>query len=210
MSTTPVSFKPLGKLLLLVALPLYIVDQITKWWTIFRFSEPPLVTIRNKAGELEQVRAFGTADDPIVVIEGVFNITRVHNQGVAFGFGNGTAWAPVVFLLIPLIAVTLLLVFWRKGAFSTKLMKAACVLLFAGIAGNVTDRLVQGFQLDYLKDASWWERFSGGYVVDFIDVIIPVINYDWPVFNIADSCISVAAFLLVLSSFREEAAKKKK
>lgn len=207
MSSEPVSFKPLGKLLLLIALPLYIFDQITKWWTVFRFSEPPLITIRNKAGELEEVRAFGTGDDPIVVIEGIFNITRVHNQGVAFGFGNGTAWAPFVFLLIPLIAVTLLLVFWRKGAFTSRLMKTACVLLFSGIAGNVTDRLLQGFWLEHLKDGSWWERFSAGYVVDFLDVTIPVVNYPWPVFNIADSCISVAAFLLVLSSFREETGK---
>lgn len=208
--TTPVSFKPLGKLLLLIALPLYIVDQITKWWTVFRFSEPPLINVINKAGEVEQVRSFGTADDSIVVIEGFFNITRVHNQGVAFGFGNGTAWAPVVFLLVPLIAVTLLLVFWRKGAFTSKLMKMACVLLFAGIAGNVTDRLLQGFWLQHVKDGTWWERFSAGYVVDFVDITIPIINYRWPVFNVADSCISVAAFLLVLSSFREEAQKKKK
>ncbi len=204
-----VSFKPLGKLLLLVALPLYIADQITKWWTVFHFTEPPLIRVLNKAGEVEEVRSFGTADEPIVVLEGLFNITRVHNQGVAFGFGNGTAWAPVVFLLIPLIAVTLLLVFWRRGAFTTKLMKAACVLLFAGIAGNVTDRILQGFWLHYLKEATWWERFSGGYVVDFIDVTIPVINYNWPVFNVADSCISVAACLMVIASFREEAAKKK-
>lgn len=206
---TPVSFKPLGKLLLLIALPLYIVDQLTKWWTVFRFSEPPLIRVLNKEGQEEVVRAFGTADEPIVVIEGFFNITRVHNQGVAFGFGNGTAWAPVVFLLVPIIAVTLLLVFWRKGAFNTKLMKTACVLLFSGIAGNVTDRLLQGFWLEYLKDGTWWERFSAGYVVDFVDVTIPIINYPWPVFNVADSCISVAAFLLVLSSFREETGKEK-
>ena len=203
------SFKPLGKLLLLVSLPLYILDQITKWWTVSHFSEPPLIRILNKQGQEEVVRAFGTADKPIVVIDGFFNITRVHNQGVAFGFGNGTAWAPVVFLLIPIIAVTLLLVFWRRGAFATPMMKTACVLLFAGIAGNVTDRLLQGFWLDHLKDGTWWERFSGGYVVDFVDVTIPIINYPWPVFNVADSCISVAAFLLVLSSFREESRKEK-
>ena len=205
----PVSFRILGKLLLLISLPLYIVDQITKWWTVHHFSEPPLIRILNEQGKEEVVRAFGTADDPIVVIDGFFNITRVHNQGVAFGFGNGTAWAPIVFLLIPIIAVTLLLVFWRRGAFTSPMMKTACVLLFAGIAGNVTDRLLQGFWLDHLKAGTWWERFSGGYVVDFVDVTIPIINYPWPVFNVADSCISVAAFLLVLSSFREESRKEK-
>lgn len=204
MNSTPQSFKPLVKLLLVVALPLFIADQITKWWTVFRFSEPELVRGYNEAGEIVEQRNFGTSDDPIVVVDGFFEITRVHNQGVAFGFGNGTAWAPVVFLLIPLIAVTLLLVFWRKGAFATGMMRTSCTLLFAGIAGNVTDRLLQGFWLSYLKDGSWWERFSGGYVVDFIDITIPLINYRWPVFNIADSCISVAAFLLVISSFRDD------
>ncbi|MBK1832556.1 signal peptidase II [Roseibacillus ishigakijimensis] len=195
-TTNPPTFSHLGKLLLIVALPLYILDQITKWWVVYRFSEPV-------AGR------FGTFDEPIVVIEGFFNLTRVHNQGVAFGFGNGSAWAPIVFLLVPLIAVTLLLVFWRKGAFTTPLMKTACVLLFAGIAGNVTDRLLQGFWLERLKEASWWERFSAGYVVDFLDVTIPLINYRWPTFNVADSCISVAAVLLVIASFREEAQKNK-
>lgn len=202
------SFRLLGKLLLIIALPLYIADQVTKWWTVSHFSEPQLVARITEEGTIIKRRNFGTSDDPIVVIEGLFNITRVHNQGVAFGFGNGTAWAPVVFLLIPLIAVTLLLIFWRKGTFATPMMKTACVLLFSGIAGNVTDRLLQGFWLDFAKDGSWWERFSAGYVVDFIDVTIPFINYNWPVFNIADSCISVAALLLVISSFREEASKK--
>ena len=195
------SFRPLVRLLLVAALPLFIADQVTKWWTVLRFSEPPVAP----NGEAY----FGTADAPIVVIDGILNFTRVHNQGVAFGFGNGTAWAPVVFLLIPLIATTLLLVFWRRGFFKTRLMKAAVVLLFTGIAGNLVDRLTQGFFLERVKDGSLWERFSAGYVVDFIDVTIPLINYRWPVFNVADSCISVAACLLIISSFREEAEKKK-
>jgi signal peptidase II len=190
------SFKPLGKLLLLLALPLYVLDQITKWWVVYRFPEP--------------VPPYhGIPDDlAITLIDGFFNITRVHNQGVAFGFGNGTAWAPVVFLMVPLIAVFVLLYFWRRGGFSTPLMKVSCVLLFAGIAGNVTDRLLQGFWLERLKDGTWWERFSGGYVVDFLDVTIPLIDYRWPTFNVADSCISVAAVFLVISSFREEAVSK--
>jgi len=182
--------------LLVLSLPLYIIDQITKWWVVFRFEEP-----------LEG--NFGIYDDlSIKVIDGYFNITRVHNQGVAFGFGNGTSWAPIVFLMVPLVAVVCLLVFWKKGGFTTPSMKVACALLFAGIAGNVTDRLFQGFWLERLKDGTWWERFSGGYVVDFLDVTIPLIDYRWPTFNVADSCISVAACLLIIASFREEASKK--
>lgn len=205
----PTSLKPLGKLLLVLSLPLYVIDQITKWWIVFRFSEPQVVQVYDESGAIVPHLNFGTSDEPITVIDGFFNITRVHNQGVAFGFGNGTSWAPVVFLFVPLIAVTGLLFFWKKGAFTTSMMKTACALLFAGIAGNVTDRLLQGFWLERLKAGSWWERFSGGYVVDFLDFTIPLVNYRWPTFNVADSCISVAAFLLVLSSFREEAQKSK-
>lgn len=191
----------LPKLLLTLSLPLYILDQISKWWIVYRFNEPlvgPDGTIYN-----------GTSDPPIEVIDGFFNITRVHNQGVAFGFGNGSAWAPVVFLLIPILAVVAILHFWKKGAFTTPLMKTAVGLLFAGIAGNVTDRLLQGFWLDRVKDGTFWERFSAGYVVDFLDFTIPLVNYRWPSFNVADSCISVAACLLVIASFREENGRTK-
>ncbi|MDP0492271.1 MAG: signal peptidase II [Verrucomicrobiota bacterium JB023] len=188
------SFQLLGKLLLVISLPLYILDQISKWWVVKFFPEPP------------QGYTGIHPDDAITVIPGFFNLTRVHNQGVAFGFGNGTEWAPIVFLLVPALAVGLLLHFWKKGAFTTTSMKVACALLFSGIAGNVTDRLLQGFQLSYLRDASFWERFKAGYVVDFLDFTIPLINYRWPSFNVADSCISVAAVLLVVSSFREESS----
>ena len=140
---------------------------------------------------------------------------RVHNQGVAFGFGNGTAWAPVVFLIVPVVALTLLIIFWRKKAFTHPLSILAVTLLVCGILGNLTDRLVQGFLLEDFKDASFWERLSQGYVVDFIAIKIPF--YDklvpssggwWPAFNVADSCICIAAVLLFLGGLKEDAAKK--
>jgi lipoprotein signal peptidase len=81
----------------------------------------------------------------IAVIEDVFHLVRVHNQGVAFGFGNGTAWAPVVFLIVPLIALTLIRIFWKKGVFQHPLSMIAVALLLCGIFGNLTDRLIQGF-----------------------------------------------------------------
>ena len=41
-------------------------------------------------------------------------------------------------------------------------------------------------------------------MVDFLDFTIPVIDYRWPAFNVADSCICIAAFLLIISTFRGE------
>ena len=188
----------LPRLLLVLTLPLYIIDQITKFWTIGTFQPP-----------WQQPGAH------ITVIENFFYLVRVHNQGVAFGFGNGTAWAPVVFLFVPFIAITLLVIFWRKKAFTHPLSILAVALLVCGIFGNLTDRLVQGFLLEDFKHGTFWERLSQGYVVDFIAIKIPF--YDklvpssggwWPAFNVADSCICIAAVLLFLGGLKEDAAKK--
>jgi signal peptidase II len=188
----------LPRLLLLLTLPLYIIDQITKFWTIDTFQPP-----------------WHQPGAHITVIENFFYLVRVHNQGVAFGFGNGTPWAPVVFLIVPFVALTLLVIFWRKKAFTHPLSITAVALLVCGIFGNLTDRLVQGFLLEDFKDASFWERLSQGYVVDFIAIKLPL--YDklvpssggwWPAFNVADSCICIAAVLLFLGGLKEDAAKK--
>ena len=188
----------LPRLLLVLTLPLYIIDQITKFWTIGTFQPP-----------------WHQPGAHITVIENFFYLVRVHNQGVAFGFGNGTAWAPVVFLFVPFIALTLLMIFWRKKAFTHPLSILAVALLVCGILGNLTDRLVQGFLLEDFKHGTFWERLSQGYVVDFIAIKIPF--YDklvpssggwWPAFNVADSCICIAAVLLFLGGLKEDAAKK--
>lgn len=187
------------KLLLFLTLPLYVLDQVTKFWVVGKFPPP---------------WSYDRFDLP--VIEDVFHIVRVHNQGVAFGFGNGTAWAPVVFLLVPILALTLIRVFWKKGAFSHPASQVAIALLLCGIFGNLTDRLVQGFLLEEMKNGTFWQRLSSGYVVDFISVKLPL--YDkivpasggwWPSFNVADSCIFIAAFTLFFAGLLDERAKKK-
>ncbi|MBJ7283622.1 MAG: signal peptidase II [Akkermansiaceae bacterium] len=187
------------KLFLFLTLPLYVLDQITKIWTVVRFPPP---------------WSLDSFDIPIV--ENFFHLVRVHNQGVAFGFGNGTAWAPVVFLIVPLIALSMIRIFWKKGVFSNPLSQIAVAMLLSGILGNLTDRLLQGFLLEDLKSAEFWHRLSEGYVVDFIAIKIPY--YDklipssggwWPAFNVADSCICIAAFLLFIGGIRDEQRSKK-
>lgn len=184
------------KLFLLLSLPLYVIDQISKWWIVFKFPAP-------------YVNEFGQHVEPTEVVwEGVFNLVRRHNQGVAFGFGNGTAWAPIVFMGVLVVALVVISIFWKKGAFANWPAKIAAALLVAGILGNLTDRLFQGFWLKEHEDASFVTRLSHGYVVDFLDVKIP--GYEkiaprsgghWPAFNVADSCISCAAVLLFVSAF---------
>ena len=192
----------LPKLLLFLTLPLYVLDQITKFWTVTHFPDP------------EPGYSSSSVYDP--VIENFFHLVRVHNQGVAFGFGNGTSWAPIVFLFVPLLALTMIGIFWKKGAFNHPVSQVAVALLLCGIFGNLTDRLVQGFLLEAYKTESFWGRLSQGYVVDFLSFKLPL--YDkiapsqggwWPAFNVADSCICVAAVLLFIGGLREEQAAKK-
>jgi signal peptidase II len=189
----------LPKLLLFLTLPLYLLDQATKAWTVANLPPP------------------GSPDAHYIPIsENFFHWVRVHNQGVAFGFGNGTDWAPIVFLIVPLLALTMIRIFWKKGVFDHPVSKVAVALLLCGIFGNLTDRLVQGFLLDEFQDGSFWQRLSQGYVVDFASVKLPL--YDkiapsqegwWPAFNVADSCICIAAVMLFIGGLREEQNARK-
>lgn len=205
MHAAPATTSPtLTKLLLWVSLPLYLLDQVTKFWTVGRFVPP-----------WADRHGLETSAYQIEVIAGWFHLVRIHNQGVAFGFGNGTSWAPIVFLLVPIIALTLIRVFWKKGVFHQPASRFAVALLLCGIFGNLTDRLVQGFLLREFQNESLWTRLSEGYVVDFLlvrlpfyDKIVPESHGWWPAFNVADSCICIAATLLFLSGIREEGSKK--
>ncbi|MDG1357234.1 MAG: signal peptidase II [Akkermansiaceae bacterium] len=203
------SFETLVKHVLWITVPLYILDQISKWWVVMTFKVPFVVVDGTKHFVGEDTRP---------VIEGFFNLVRRHNQGVAFGIGNGTTWAPMVFLAILVIALILILFFWKQGAFAG-LSRWSAPLLLAGILGNLTDRLFQGFWLEAYKNESFWGRLGQGYVVDFLDFklplyqkIMPASGGHWPAFNVADSCISVAATLLFLTAIIEiknEMAEKK-
>ncbi len=106
----------------------------------------------------------------IPVIRGVFHCTLVHNRGAAFGIlKNQTA----VFIAAAAVAIFLIYAHLRRqvsGRFS--LYRVSLSLILAGAVGNLIDRL----------------RY--GYVVDFLDFRI------WPVFNIADSAITVGAIVL--------------
>ena len=121
---------------------------------------------------------------------------------MAFGLGNGTAWSSYVFLGIPVLAIIALIVLYRKNFFHTVWLKLAYVLLLAGVAGNLTDRLVQGFLLPYEQPHGFFTKLLNGYVVDLLDVTLPVINSRWPAIIVADTCIFVAAiFYIIPSSF---------
>lgn len=163
------------KFFLLLSLPLFVLDQATKAWILHRFPVYP-------------------SPESIEVVPGFFNLVRVHNTGMAWGLLNGNPYSNWIFGAIGIAALTGIGLLWKKGAFPDKLTKVAGALLIAGIMGNFTDRILPG----------------RGYVVDFLDFILPL--YDkifpgsgghFPSFNVADSCICIAAGLLILSAFRK-------
>jgi len=100
---------------------------------------------------------------------------------------------------IGIAALTGISLLWRKDAFPDKISKTAAALLVSGIFGNLTDRILPG----------------RGYVVDFLDFQPPFYELidesgHFPSFNVADSCICVAAGLLILSAFRQPGERKRK
>jgi signal peptidase II len=120
----------------------------------------------------------------------VFSLTRLHNTGAAFSFlSDAGGWQRWFFITLG-VAVTVIVVVWlirlpRRGR---AWLAASLSLVVGGAVGNIIDRLLHG------------------YVVDFISV-----HYDrwfFPAFNVADSAITVGAAILLIESFlsRDEPA----
>lgn len=115
----------------------------------------------------------------------IFNLLYVRNYGAAFSFlsdpGGLQRW---LFSAIA-IGVCLLLAFWmRRSSAKEKLTNVAYALIIGGAIGNLFDRLIHGF------------------VIDFLDFHIG--NYHWPSFNVADSAICIGAALIILDGFRKK------
>jgi signal peptidase II len=115
--------------------------------------------------------------ESIPVIPNFFSLTHVYNTGAAFGMLHDSN---LFFVLLATLAFVALIV--MRKHFQGGLMQTGWILLLAGIIGNVTDRL------------------RLGHVVDFLDFQFG--SYHWPSFNVADSCICIAATLFLLSSFQ--------
>jgi len=121
----------------------------------------------------------------IPIIPGVFHLTLIHNRGAAFGMLKG--WS-LLFVLTAVIAV-ILIIFNLKAGRGKKMTidSLALSLICAGGLGNLIDRLLSG------------------HVVDFLDFRV------WPVFNLADSAITVGAVLLgwsIMFSKKREGSNK--
>ena len=114
----------------------------------------------------------------ISIIPGFLRITKTYNKGVVFGFLNSSK-NPFITILITIISITALLIliflfFKSENHFFSQILM---VFIIAGAFGNIFDRIVRGK------------------VVDFIEVYYK--NWSYPIFNIADSFITVGVILLI-------------
>ena len=119
--------------------------------------------------------------DGICVVPHLFNLYFVPNRGCAWGLFQGSVLPLAVFAMLAF--ATLL---WKRRTIfgEGRVAFATETLLYAGIIGNLVDRLARGFVVDFL-DFHWYA-------------------HHFPVFNCADVYISVAAGLLLLSSFLQK------
>ena len=119
------------------------------------------------------------ADRDIRVIDDVLTLHLTFNPGAAFSTGTDFT---IVFTALATVAVVVVL--WLSRRIASTGWALALGFLLGGVGGNLTDRLVR--QPEPLH----------GHVVDFL--MLP----NFPVFNIADMCINVAAGLIILQTFR--------
>lgn len=137
---------------LLIFATVLLVDQFTKH----------AITVSYAIGESHRIFSW-------------LSFTYVQNTGALWSFATGMNGA---FIWLSIIAFGLLLYFYDQ--FTTISAKIALALVFAGLWGNLLDRLTQGFVVDFI-DLGWW-----------------------PVFNIADSAIVVAVCVLLLEQLRKK------
>ena len=111
--------------------------------------------------------------ESIPVIPKLFSLTYIHNYGAAWGMFSEHRWVFLIITAVALIIMPIILYRYRKLHF---LFGFSLSMILAGAIGNMIDRVFLG------------------YVVDFIEAVF----IDFPIFNVADICVTVGAFLMAI------------
>lgn len=117
------------------------------------------------------------------------------NYGAAFGQGSGFQGALVIGRIVAAVFLSVLIF---RAPVGQRVYLSALVLVLAGALGNLYDNL---FYEPHEKVPGVLEGRDYAPVRDFIDVYFSVWDWHFPTFNVADSCITVGAVLLVLAGF---------
>ena len=118
----------------------------------------------------------------VEVVPGFWNWTLVHNTGAAFSFlADAGGWQKWFFSLLALAISAVCVVILKKTERHAWRTALPLALIVGGAMGNLIDRVRFGYVIDFVH--WYWNSFH------------------WPVFNLADSAISIAAVLLIAFSF---------
>ena len=111
------------------------------------------------------------------------------NRGAAWGMLEGQMW---LFGIITVVVIVGILYYFHTQAKGKPLFQLSLMVILGGAIGNFIDRM--------------WR----GEVVDFVDVLIPIINYEFPIFNVADAALTVGVVLMIIFIIYDEKQEKKK
>ena len=143
-----------------ISLAIFVADQVTK----------QAVTAAFQYGESKYIFPW-------------FNLVLAHNTGAAFSFLAGASgWQREFFIGVTLI-VSSVLIWMLKNNPGNRVLSIALALVIGGAFGNLYDRVMYGYVVDFVQ----WH----------------MAGYYWPAFNVADSAICLGAGLLIFDSFRK-------
>lgn len=155
------------KKILPISLLLVVIDQIVKILVISKM----------------------TLQQSIIVINNFFNITYVRNTGAAWSILSGNV---LLLIMISVVALVVIYYYLIKDKELNKIDVVSYSMLIGGIIGNLIDRVVHGYVIDYL---------------DF-----KIFNYNFPIFNVADTLIVISIIIigisLIVGEYREQNKNK--
>jgi signal peptidase II len=124
----------------------------------------------------------------VEIMPGYLQLSYWENSGVAFGLFNAVAsvWKPYILAALAVVAVVVIVVYSAYMPPERKLLRVSLAIIIGGILGNLADRIVRG------------------YVIDFIDFHI-YDTFHWPTFNVADSAITIGIALLLIDTVKNPA-----
>ncbi|HLV76871.1 MAG TPA: signal peptidase II [Marinobacter sp.] len=139
-------------------------------------------------GTKAMATAMLTFGQPLPVVPG-FNLTLLHNTGAAFSFLAGAAgWQRWFFVILALVVSVVLVGWLRKLKAHETWTAIAIALILGGALGNVYDRIVHGYVVDFLH--FYWQ------------------GWHFPAFNLADTGITIGAAMMIIDAFRNPSGRR--
>lgn len=122
-----------------------------------------------------------TYQKPVSVISNFFDINLVHNYGAAWNLFDGNR---MFLIFVAILFLGIIYYFFLKENKVTRFEAMTLGLLVGGVLGNLCDRILRGYVVDYLS--------------------FQIFGYPFPVFNLADSCIVIAVILIFIDTVRRK------